>query len=140
VGVDQLGALDLGRTRLEAHLEFPTHPRYSLAVGENVGFAPRGPLRGTVLTYICVSTGDDPRDVELLAQHQLIVRLVDAHSHDVQGSYADRNAGWLHTVVVSRVDSLFRHNVTAQAAIQSQAFLQNPHPTYRDATSTAWAL
>ena len=82
-----------------------------------------------------VSAGDS-RDVELLAERQLLIRLVDSDGHDVQRADTGLDAGGLHAVVVAGVGSLLRDRIPAAAALEIQCFSK----TYRRrAHSTARA-
>jgi hypothetical protein len=78
-----------------------------------------------VLTAVGADASHNSRDVELLAQGQLVIRLVDGDGNDVQRADAGLDAVWLQTVVVASVGSLFGDRVSTMAALQIRADLHD---------------
>jgi hypothetical protein len=120
VGIDEPGTLNRVLTCLEAHLQVLTHSGDPLPVGEHFRSASLGLMGNSVLPAVIPSAGGDLRDVELLAQHELIIRLVDADGNDVQGALADFDAGGFHAVVVSRVSSFLGDRISTVTALHVQ--------------------
>jgi len=123
VGVDEPGALIGVPTFLQLCLELVTHAPYSLPVCQYLGLASWGTMGNPVLTTVCSEAAGNSRDVELLPQGQLFIRLVDSDGNDVQRADTRLDAVRLDAVVVTGLGSFFGDGVSTMAALQVRTVL-----------------
>jgi len=76
-----------------------------------------------VLTTVCSEAAGNSRDVELLPQGQLFIRLVDSDGNDVQRADTRLDAVRLDAVVVTGLGSFFGDGVSTMAALQVRTVL-----------------